>query len=315
MYLHGLTEYLPERIVDNEYFSARTGRDPEWFERRTGILERRRAGPDENTNTMAIAAVERLAATHAGALSAVDFVIGCSYTPWDTIGTVAHVVQRHFALERARALYISSACSSFLNAMELAAAYFDSGRAANALIVAAEHNSLYSRDEDRQSGHLWGDGAAAVLATRAAPPGLSYNVLDVTTAGLGHVGLGPEAVLLTPRARGLTMPHGKDVFHHACYAMENSVREMLAKHGLAPHDLALLVPHQANRRILDHVVGQLQILPERLATTLERLGNTGCASVPLTLAHYAGRLTPGDLVLLVAFGGGYSSGAALLRVQ
>src|ERR1700755_487645 len=105
MYISGLAEYLPEQVVDNLYFSARTGRDPMWFESRTGMRERRRAAAGENANTMAVDAVAQLANDLPGSLRDVDLVIGCSYTPWDTIGTMAHVVQRKFQLRDARALY------------------------------------------------------------------------------------------------------------------------------------------------------------------------------------------------------------------
>lgn len=313
MYICGLAEYLPARVVDNRYFSARTGREPEWFERRTGIRERRRAAPEENANTMAVDAVARLAETLPGGLPDVDLVIGCSYTPWDTIGTMAHVVQRRFELRTARALYISSACSSFINALELAAAFFETGRSRTALIVAVEHNSLYCSDDDDQSGHLWGDGAAAVLVSREPSGNGTIEIVDVTTAGLGHLGQGPEGVFLTPKGAGLVMPHGRDVFQHACQGMEEAARELLERHRIAASDLRLLIAHQANRRILDRVAGQLGIAPERVATTVEELGNTGCASTPITLVRHRHLLRRGDLALMVAFGGGYSSGAALMR--
>lgn len=313
MHITALAEYLPERVVDNRYFSERTGRDPAWFETRTGMRERRRAGPTENSNTMAVQAVARLAAAHPGSLEGVDLVIGCSYTPWDTIGTMAHVVQRRFDLRNARAVYLSSACSSFLNALELAAAYFESGRSRTALIVASEHNSLYCRDDDEQSGHLWGDGAAAVLVVRERSDATRMTVVDVVTEGLAHLGEGPDAVYLTPRGDGLVVPRGRDVFQHACRAMEAAGRDLLGRHGVPVATLRLMVAHQANRRIVHHVAEQLALAPEQVATTVETLGNTGCASAPITLIRHQHVLRTGDLVLMVAFGGGYSSGAALLR--
>jgi 3-oxoacyl-[acyl-carrier-protein] synthase III len=314
MYINGLSEYLPERVVDNQYFSERTGREPGWFEARTGMRERRRAGPGENANTMAVEAVARLQKSLPDGLGNVDLILGGSYTPWDTIATIAHVVQRQFDLKDARALYISSACSSFLNAIELAAAYFDSGRSKSSLIVMSEHNSLYCRDDDAQSGHLWGDGASAMLASREQTPSSFLKILDVTTAGLGHLGVGPEGVYLCVRGDGLMMPKGKDVFQHACRSMEDISREMLRKHDLQVSDVRLFVAHQANKRIINHVAEALGLESARVANTVETLGNTGCASVPISLLRYRNTLRSGDYVLLVAFGGGYSSGAALARV-
>lgn len=315
MQIYALGDYLPTRVVDNQYFSEKTGREPGWYEALTGMRERRRAAPDENANTMAVSAVENMVDAFPGSLANVDLIIGGSYTPWDTIATIAHVVQRKFALNNARALYISSACSSFINALELAAAYFESGRSKNALIVTSEHNSLYCRDDDPISGHLWGDGAAAVLVSAEKRPDALMSVLDVTTAGLAHMGAGTDAIYCCPTGGGLVMPKGKDVFQQACREMARISREMLKKHGLEVGDLQMFVAHQANKRIIDHVAEELALPPERVANTVGTLGNTGCASAPITLIEHRNRLKRGDLVLMVVFGGGYSSGAALLRVE
>lgn len=314
LYLAALADYVPARRLDNEHFARLSAREPQWFERRTGMRSRSRAASGENTATMAVEAVSRIATTHPALLAQADLVIGASYTPWDTIGTFAHVVQRRFELKGARAMLLSSACSSFIDALEVAAAYLETARARTALIVAAEHNSLYASDDDPMSGHLWGDGAAAVLVTREKPAGVpALRVLELTAAGLGHVGFGPEAVQLEPRGAGLVMPHGKDVFHHACNGMEQTARWMLERRRLAPGDLRLFVAHQANRRIVDHVAHHMGLESSQVATTVEELGNTGCASAPITLARHQERLRSGDLVALVVFGGGYSSGGVLLR--
>ena len=315
MYIHALSEYVPESIVDNNYFGERTGRSSQWYERLTGMKERRRAQVGENTNTMALAAVARLVETHPGALDDVDLIVGGSYTPWDTIATIAHVVQRKFNLRKARSLFISSACVSFLNAIELIAAYFESGRAKKALLVVSEHNSLYSCDDDPMSGHLWGDAAAALVLTKERGPDAFMSVNDVMTEGLGHVGLGPESLHCTPHNGGLVMTQGKDVFEHACVAMESSARQILERNGLRTDEMRLLIAHQANGRILGHVASKLQLAEDQVANTLHTLGNTGCASIPITLFRHRHLLKQGDHVLFAAFGGGYSTGAALACVE
>ena len=312
IFMLGSGEYVPERVVDNGYFAALTGKSPEWFTQRTGISQRRRAQPNEDLNSMALAAVQSLANRSPAALEGVDLIVGASYTPVDTIGTLAHVIQRRFDLRNSKALYLSTACSSFVDALELAAAYCETGRATKALIVAAEHNSAHARDEDITSGHLWGDGAAAVTvginSARA-----EFKVIDVTTRGLAHEGHGPDAISLSTRTRALTMPHGREVFERACEQMANAVRVLLAANDLSLDDVALVVPHQANKRIIDHVARQLGLPPERMGLTIGSLGNTGCASVAITLHRYTSRVRPGAHVVLVTFGGGYSVGAALLR--
>lgn len=312
MFIHASAEYIPQRAVDNGYFSELTGRPTGWFEQLTGIRERRRAGEGENANTMAVAAVRNLVDMAPDALAGVDLIIGASYTPWDTIGTIAHVIQQQFSIANARALYLSTACSSFIDALDVVAAYFQSGRASKALVVAAEHNSLYSSDSDEKSGHLWGDGAAALLIVKE-PTGQSMEIVDVRAVGRADVGRGPEGIKLIPQRDGLVMLYGKDIFTHACREMVAVSREILERNHVALQDVQLLVPHQANKRIIDCVVEHLKLPAHRVALTIGELGNTGCASVAITYHRHWQRLEPGQVGVLVTFGGGYSAGAALVK--
>jgi 3-oxoacyl-[acyl-carrier-protein] synthase III len=312
MFILGSGEYVPTRVVDNAYFARLTGRPVEWFTQRTGILERRRAAGDENVNTMATAAVHSLIEGTGLSLEGVDLIIAVSYTPLDTIATIAHVLQRQFELRGARALYLSTACSSFMDALDVAQAYFDAGRARKALVVASEHNSAFSRDEDERSGHLWGDGAAALLLS-AARERSEFEVVDVHTQGLGHLGDGPASISLNPATNGLVMRHGKQVFAHACHEMAAATRSIVAKNGLDIAQIRLFVPHQANKRIIDHVAEDLELPADRAAVTISELGNTGCASVAITLHRFGRSVPAGEHIVLVTFGGGYSAGAALLR--
>lgn len=312
VFIHASAEYLPQRVVDNEYFSGLTGRPTAWFEQLTGIRARRRAGEGENANTMAAAAVENLVRQSPGALAGVDLIIGASYTPWDTIGTIAHVIQRQFHIHNARALYLSTACSSFIDALEVVAAYFQSGRASKALVVAVEHNSLYSSDSDEKSGHLWGDGAAALLLSKE-PGGQSIEIVDVRAVGRADIGRGPEGIKMTPHADGLVMLYGKDIFMHACREMVAVTQEILQRNHILVEDVQLLVPHQANQRIIDCVLEHMKLPAQRAAMTIKELGNTGCASVAITYHRSWHLLKAGQVGVMVTFGGGYSAGAALIR--
>jgi 3-oxoacyl-[acyl-carrier-protein] synthase III len=312
VFINASAEYVPQRVVDNEYFSALTGRPTAWFEQLTGIRRRHRAAEGENANTMSIAAVENLLRSAPDALQGIDLIVGASYTPWDTIGTMAHEIQKHFHIRNARALYLSTACSSFIDSLELVAAYFQSGRASKALVVAVEHNSLYSRDSDDKSGHLWGDGAAALIITRESG-GHEIEIVDVRAVGRADIGRGPDGIRMIPHREGLVMLYGKDIFIHACREMVAAAQDILDRQRVALDEVKLLIPHQANKRIIDCVVEHLKLPAERLALTIDELGNTGCASVAITYHRSWQRLARGQIGLIVTFGGGYSAGAALLK--
>ena len=314
VYVEGIAAYAPCGRMDNDHLAHLCGVEPDWFLKRTGIVSRSRAGAGESTNGMALKAVDLLLGEDDIDLGATDLIIGATYTPSDTIVTPAHAVQRHLGIDRARALLVSTACSSFLSAVELAQLYFSAGKARSALIVASEHNSQYADDLDRTSGHLWGDAAAAIHVCAHTTESTRFEVLDVQTHGRATVGQGPAAIYLDPANDGLIMPHGRDVFTSAAQYMAEDVQQLLDRNNLGTGDIELIVPHQANGRIIDRVCSNLGIAPERCAMSYREYGNTGSASVPLSLTTTTRKLGSGDYVALVTFGGGYSSGASLWRV-
>jgi 3-oxoacyl-[acyl-carrier-protein] synthase-3 len=264
---------------------------------------------------MALRAVEDAARTSPFPISEVDLVVFASYSPDDTVGTTAHRIQREFGIEGAKVLYVSSACSSAMNAVEIVRSFFVSGIATRALLVAGDRNSTYSDDRDAAHGHLWGDAAVAyVMSTERLTAG-DLEVVDVETRGLGHIGAGPDGVFLRPRTEGIGMPNGRDVFNQACTWMERISREILERNGLDVTDLDWFVSHQANLRIVSHVCREMGLPEERTLNTIRELGNTGCGSSLLTLAMHRDRLRSGDNIVVATFGGGYSVGAVLLKVM
>ena len=313
MFINAASHYLPSAIIPNEFYAKLIGLSDEWMFKRSGIRSRTRAGAHENANTMSVEATKPAIDRLPYPAEEVDLIVGATYTPHDTVGTLAHAVQRFFSLHRARAVSISSACSSFLNAIEIVEGYFATNKARRALVVASEHNSAYSDDMDAQSGHLWGDGAAAVFISKEKVSDDDIEVLDLNTTGLGDIGKGTEGVYLRPNEGGLRMPFGKDVFTNACKYMFSEVKEILKKNHLTPDQIVHLIPHQANSRIIAQLVEALGLHKDELIMNIEKTGNTGCASTAIALSQNWRRFRKGELIAVAVFGGGYSSGAMLLR--
>ena len=309
-----MAAYLPEAVVTNAHFTRLNGLADEWIIERTGIRERRKAAPGENANTMAIAATRAaLATAPAFAQARIDLIVAGTYTPHDTIFTAAHAVQRDLNINEIPTVSISSACSSLLNAVEIVEGYFSMGKATRAVVVVSEHNTAYNNEEDTMAGHLWGDGAAALLISKERIGPDDLHITEVITGGAAPVGKADEAVTLKPVEKGIVMPFGRDVFQQACIYMARVTQTLLDRHRLTAAELTYLIPHQANLRIAKNVVKQLGIAPERAVSNIERLGNTGCAGAAIGLCDVWSTLEAGNKVIITVFGGGYSYGAMLLE--
>ncbi|MEZ4852570.1 MAG: ketoacyl-ACP synthase III [Bacteroidia bacterium] len=313
MFIHALAHYLPETVVPNSYFKDVNGLDDEWIETRTGIKERRKAGPDENTNTMALEAVSRALEKIQFPQDEIDLIVGATYSPYDTVATVAHAVQGLVGINHIPVVSISAACSSFLNAVEIVEGYFASGKASKALVLVSEHNTAYSNESDKVAGHLWGDGAAAVFITKEKISDSDLKIIEIHTGGAANVGKGLEGVVLRPWDGGIIMPHGRDVFIHACQYMAKTSKDILEKNNYSLDDLTYFIPHQANHRISKNVAEQLDLPMEKVVSNIQYLGNTGCAGCAIGLSEKSEDYEPGDVIVVSVFGGGYSYGAMLVR--
>ncbi len=313
MYIRALQHYIPHLRVATDYFTDYNGKSVGWMKKRTGIQTRSRAGEHENTRTMAVSAVRLLKEDQQQDLKDIDLIVGATYTPFDTIYTLAHAVQRELGASRAQVLTLSSACSSFVNAMEVVEGYFATGKSHSALVVVSEHNSTYSHDADAKSGHLWGDGAAVVWVTADSGVHSKAKVLSMSTRGGATLGKSATAITLQPKKEGLQMPHGRDVFVHAVTYMEEVLRKELLTNNYTPQDLTYVVPHQANQRISKQLAHQLRLSDDQLLSTIEKYGNTGAAGAVITLSENAKQFSSGDLIGITVFGGGYSMGAMLLE--
>ncbi|MBB5284852.1 3-oxoacyl-[acyl-carrier-protein] synthase-3 [Rhabdobacter roseus] len=314
MYINRVSHYLPSQVIGNEYFTELNNLSSEWIVERTGIHERRKAGPDENTNTMAIEAVRILLETIPYSKNEIDLIVGATYTPYDTIVSLAHAVQHYVQLPDIPVLSVSSACSSLLNAIEIVEGYFAMGKATKAIVVVADHNTAYYNERDTVSGHLWGDGASAMVISKERQTESDLHIRALITGGAATSGKAIEAVVLRPNERGVVMPYGRDVFQNACTYMPKVSQQVLQRCGLTIDDIDYLIPHQANHRISLNVIGTLGIPESKLISNIQRLGNTGCAGCAIALSEHFDRFEKGQRIVFTVFGGGYSYGAMLVEV-
>ena len=313
MFINSTGYFIPERRITNDYFLDVNGLTSDWIYQRTGIESRSKASEQETINEMCSKAIQQSITGLPYNIEEVDLVIFASYTPSDTVATTAHVMQRKFQIEKARVFYLSSACSSAINAMEIIQSFFITGKATKALLISADRNSTYANESDAKSGHLWGDAAAAFFFSKDRYSDNEAEVVDIDTQGLGHVGYGPNGVFLNPKGGGLVMPKGKDVFIQACTYLSQNTKNIVERNGISLSELTWFVGHQANKRILNHVVKELKLPNEKSLTNIRELGNTGSVSVLLVFAQNINKFQNGDTVCLSVFGGGYSAGACLIR--
>lgn len=314
MYINSTGFYVPETSIPNSYFTDLNGLSDEWIYQRTGIKSRVRASEKETLNYMCQQAVERAMDKLPYGVSTVDLIIFASYTPSDTVGTTGHWIQREFNIENAKVFYISSACSSGMNAIEAVSAYFSAGLASRALLICADRNSSFSDDTDSVAGHLWGDAAVAYFFSNECYDKSETKIVDIMTQGLGHIGLGPEAVKLNLPHGGIQMPFGKDVFTYACTYIAQYTEKILNDNGFEIKDLSYFIGHQANMRILKNVANRLGIPEKKSLSNIERMGNTGSASALLVFAMNNKRFETKELICMSVFGGGYSAGACLMQI-
>ena len=314
----GVGSALPDQIVTNDRFP---GSSDEWVRTRTGIRERRFVSEGETASTLAIAAA-RPALESAGVdPAAVDLVIVATVSGDQPLPTTAAYVQKELGTGGG-GFDLGAACAGFVYGLAVADTMVTSGASDHALVVGTECLSRFINVDDRSTAVLFGDGAGAALVGPSDEPGILASLLEMD---------GSQSELLTIPGGGsarpasqetldaldhtIHMPDGGEVFRRAVVAMAEACSRVLDKAGLSADDVSLLIPHQANARIIKAVAKRLGFPMERVVLDIETVGNTSAASVPIALdrAWRAGRLSPGDLVLTVAFGGGLTWGANLVR--
>jgi len=315
----GTGSYLPQTVLSNDDLAARLDTSDAWIVERTGIRRRHIAAEGEFTSDLGVAAARN--ALDAAGLCAddIDLIVVATATPDQTFPAVATVIQHKLGMTRGVAFDVGAVCSGFLYALTVADALLVSGAYARALVIGAETFSRLLDWEDRATAVLFGDGAGAVVLEAQAQSGSNADrgVLasrlhsDGRYNDLLYVDGGPGSTGTTGHLR----MKGREVFRHAVVNLASVMGEVLAAAGLTAADVAWVVPHQANLRILEATARKLDLSPDKVVVTVDRHANTSAASVPLALdtAVRDGRIQPGDLLLLEAMGGGFTWGAAAVR--
>ncbi len=318
----GTGMYVPERVLTNADFERMVDTSDEWIRERTGIRERHIAAPEQASSDLALIASQR--ALEAAGLSPdeVDYIIVATTTPDRILPSCACTLQHKLGATRAAAFDLFAACTGFVFGMAMARSLVASRAAETVLLVGVETLSRIVDYTDRNTCVLFGDGAGAVVI-RACAEGQGVLAIDIRSDGeLGGVLEIPAGISANPASAATVAARehylrmqGKKLFPFAVRSMEESTRRCLELAGLGPDDMDVVIPHQANLRIIDAVRERLGIPAGKVPINIDRYGNTSSASIPITLDELArsGRLKPGDHVGFCAFGGGATWGAGVVR--
>lgn len=320
--ISGTGSALPAKIVSNADLAMMVDTTDEWITSRTGIKQRHIAVDGEYTSTFAVEAARRALSMAGVSPADLDLIILGTVTPDFPFPSTACIVQSELGAHQAVAFDVSAACSGFIYGLSIADSFIRSGQFKKVLVIGAEVLSRVVNWKDRNTCILFGDGAgAAVLEASSDQSGLvSTHIFSNGTCWdlLYQPGSGSRNPATNPATDpGSYFIHmeGNEVFKHAVRAMEEAAVAALSANGITSSDIALFIPHQANRRIIDAIAKRLDLDSGRVFVNLHRYGNTSSASIPIALdeANRQGRLKPGDLLLLDAFGGGFTYGSALIR--
>jgi 3-oxoacyl-[acyl-carrier-protein] synthase III len=313
---------VPEKILTNEDLAQMVETTDEWIHERTGIRERHIASPEQTSASLAIQA--SLQALEVANLkpSELDLIIVASSSPEHIFPSTASLVQDRLGAGKAGAFDLLAACTGFIYAISTGAQAIRSGSAKNVLIIGAETLSRFTNWKDRNTCILFGDGAGAfVLQASETPGGVLSSTLrsDGSGADLLSVPAGgsflPTSHETVDNGQHFIQMNGREVFRFATRVMAQATREVVEAAELTLDDVNLIIPHQANQRIIDNAARNLEIPIERFIINVERYGNTSTASIPIATceAFQQGRLNPGDRVVMVGFGAGLTWGAALIQ--
>ncbi|MGI9201706.1 MAG: beta-ketoacyl-ACP synthase III [Woeseiaceae bacterium] len=303
----GTGSYLPEKVVTNKDLEAKLDTSDEWIAERTGIRQRHVAADDETSASMGLAAARNALEMAGIDASEVDMIVVGTTTPDKKFPSNACIIQRQLDIHGGPAFDVQAVCSGFVYALDVANRMITTGGAKTALVIGTETLTRITNWEDRTTAVLFGDGAGAVVLQASDEPGiLSTHIhADGEFENLLEVPMGEEYIAM----------NGNAVFRKAVATLGAIARETLATNNVEKSDLDWLVPHQANLRIIAAAAKKLDLPMEQVVVTVDKHANTSAASIPLALdmAVRDGRIQRGQMLLLEAFGGGFTWGSALLK--
>ncbi len=312
----GCGSYLPEKILTNEDLAATVDTSDQWIVERTGIRQRHIAADGELTSDLAFHAADKALRDAGMAPRDLDMIVLATTTPDNTFPATATKVQAMLGLTGGAAFDIQAVCSGFLYGLSVGDNFIKTGQVETVLVIGAETFSRIIDWEDRATCVLFGDGAGAVVlkgSSSADGRGILSTHLhsDGRLNDLLYVDGGPSST----KTVGHVRMSGREVYRHAVQNLSSIVREAVEANGLSPKDIDWVVPHQANKRILDSTTRKLGLDKDRVVITVERHANTSAASIPLALdvAIRDGRIQPGHRVVMEALGGGLTWAACLVR--
>ncbi len=318
----GTGSYLPEKRLTNADLARMVDTNDDWITQRTGIRERRIAAAGESTATLAAAAARAALESARLTPADVDLVVCATITPEMGFPSTACFVAAALGMSSTPAFDLAAACSGFLYGIETATAFVKSGRYRNVLVVGAETLSRITDYQDRGSCILFGDGAGAAVVQRSDDPttGILYTNIHADGNGWELLHLKPgsrysiDQTMLADRDQFIKLK-GREVYKFAVHRFEELIGDAMRRCELTADQVALIIPHQSNLRIIESAMHKLSLPPEKAFVNIDRYGNTSAASVPIALdeARRAGRIKPGDHVLFVAFGAGLTWSSAVVR--
>jgi 3-oxoacyl-[acyl-carrier-protein] synthase-3 len=322
-YISAISHWAPDRILSNSDLEKMVATSDEWIVSRTGIKERRILDKDKPTSYLGIQAAKRLLEQNNIDAAEIDAIIVPTITPDMFFPTTANIIQEAIGARKAFSFDLAAACSGFIYGLAVGAQFIETGAYKKILVIGADKMSSITDYSDRATCILFGDAAGAVLLEPTEDPaiGLIDYTLHADGSGADYLYLKGGGSLYPPTEETVAKKmhylyqDGKAVFKFAVQGMADVAIYLLERNGLTGDDVDILVPHQANLRIIDATVRRLGIPKEKCLVNIDRYGNTTAATIPMALseAYQEGKVNKGDLILLTTFGAGFTWGSALLR--